>query len=139
MPKIHETKPEELLKMTPAAICMPIKRAALRAHNKQTFLVAQALAGKKYRLKVKEDSKEDSVESVEPLADTTDSVLENLERYIEVNISAEHSAPLTPVSPKECSPVILSKSQKKNIKRKVVIKQLKASIDLLSKSSQQLS
>ena len=135
MPKIHETKPEELLKMTPAAIRMRIKRAALRAQNEQTFLVAQALAGKKYRLKVKEDS----VESVEPLADTTDSVLENLESDNEVNISAEHSAPLTPVSPKDDSPVVLSKSQKKNIKRKEVIKQLKASIDLLSKSSQQLS
>ena len=139
MPKIHETKPEELLKMTPAAIRMRIKRAALRAQNEQTFLVAQALAGKKYRLKVKEYSKADSVESVDPLADTTDSVLDNLESDNEVNISAEHSAPLTPVSPKDDSPVILSKSQKKNIKRKEVIKQLKASIDLLSKSSQQLS
>ena len=135
MPKIHGTKPEELLKMTPAAIRMRVKRAALRAQNEQEFLVAQALAGKKYILKVKEDS----VESVDPLADTTDSVLENLESDNEVNISAEHSAPLTPVSPKDDSPVILSKSQKKNIKHKEVIKQLKASIDLLSKSSQQLS
>ena len=104
MPKVHETKPEELLKMTPAAIRMRIKRAALRAQNEQNFLVAQALAGKKYRLK----GKEDSVESVDPLADTTYSV----ESDNEENISAEQSAPLTPVSPKDDSPVILTKSTK---------------------------
>ena len=96
MPKIHETKPEELLKMTPAAIRMRIKLAALRAQNEQTFLVAQALAGKKYRLNVKADS----VESVDPLADTTDSVLENLESIMRKTLVLNIQHPLHQYHPR---------------------------------------
>ena len=136
MPKLHETKPEQLLKMTPDAIRMRVKRAAIRAQNEAEFLKSQALASKHFRAKKKADESE----SVDSLADSVGSIASDVEEVIaqaaeaiddiiEAQSSAGSSHPSSPTSsPRDDSPVPLTTTQKKNRRRREALRKLKQSL-----------
>ena len=136
MLKLHETKPEELLKMTPDVIQMRAKRAAIQAQNEAEFLKSQALASKQFRAKKKADESK----SVDSLAESVGSVAPDVEKVIaqaveaiddivEAQSSAGSLYPSSPTPlPRDDSPVSLTKTQKKNRRRREAMRKLKQSL-----------
>ena len=83
MPKLHELKPEDQLKMTPAAIRMRLKRANVREINEKNFLESQALCSKQYRLKVKNKT----VKTQQPNSDENENINTDKDEDISVTVT----------------------------------------------------
>ena len=83
MPKLHEIKPEDQLKMTPAAIRMRLKRANVREINEKNFLESQALCSKQYRLKVKNKT----VKTQQPNSDENENINTDKDEDISVTVT----------------------------------------------------